>query len=139
MYYAMPHHFLFSKHSNICNFRYFLCPIRNETFSFLVYPIKNEMFPKMEIFLSLLFHLSYFTFSSFTHKTTLHKNLCQFTNVAYLMGWREYTFSFLVRPQEYVLSDFRKSFLSNEMDSFSTNNILITFSLYLSLTLSILH
>ena len=69
---------------------YSLFPIRNETFSFLVCPIKNEMFPKMETSLSLFFHFSYFTLSLLTHKTTLHKNMCQFPNIAYLMGRREY-------------------------------------------------
>ena len=44
----------------------------------------------METTLSLLFHLSYFTLSSLTHKTTLHKIMCRKANVAYLMGRREY-------------------------------------------------
>ena len=36
---------------------YSLCPIKNETFSFLSCPIKNETFPKIEIILSILFPL----------------------------------------------------------------------------------
>ena len=69
---------------------YSLCPIRNETFSFLVCPVKNETFLKIETTLSLLFLISYFTLSSLTHKTTLPKILCRKSNVAYLMGRREY-------------------------------------------------
>ena len=71
-------------------FIYSLCPIINEMFSFLVYPIENETFLKMEIIFSLLFILSYFTLSSFTHKTRLHKISCRKANVSYLMGQREY-------------------------------------------------
>ena len=69
---------------------YSLCPIRNETFSCLGCPNKNETFPKIETTLSLLFLLSYFTLSSLTHKTPLHKILCQKANVAYLLERREY-------------------------------------------------
>ena len=45
--------------------------------------IKNETFLKMKITLSLFFHLSYFTLSSLTHKSTLHKILCLFPNVSF--------------------------------------------------------
>ena len=62
---------------------------RNEMFSILVCSIKNKTFHKMKISLSLLFHLSYFTLSSLTHKITLRKNSFQFPNVAYLMGRSE--------------------------------------------------
>ena len=44
----------------------------------------------MEITLSLLFHLSYFTLSSLTHKTTLHKIPCRKGNVSFLTGQWEY-------------------------------------------------
>ena len=69
---------------------YSLRPITNETFFFLVCPIKNETFLKIETLLSILFLFSYFTLSSLTHKITLHKILCQKANVVYFMGRREY-------------------------------------------------
>ena len=78
--------------------KYSICPIRNETFSFLVCSIKNEMFLKMETMLSLFFLLSYFTLSSLTHKITLHKIPCRKANVVYLMGRREYYLS----PKIYI-------------------------------------
>ena len=52
---------------------YSLCPIKNETFFLFGLSIKKETFPNMETTSSLLFPGSYFTLSSITHKTTLHK------------------------------------------------------------------
>ena len=57
---------------------------------FFCCPIKNEIFLKIEITLSLLFPISYFTLSSLTYKTTLYKILCRKANISYLLGRREY-------------------------------------------------
>ena len=69
---------------------YFLYSIRNETFSFFVCLIQNEMFSKVAITMYLFFHLSFFTLSSLTHKITLYNISCRKSNVLYLLGRREY-------------------------------------------------
>ena len=64
--------------------------IRNEIFSILDCPNKNEKSPKMKTTPSLLFVLSYFNLSLLTYKTILHKITCLKPKVAYLLGRREY-------------------------------------------------